>query len=361
MIVRCLCWRLLLAALLAAFSASSWAADSPSGTPAIGERVMKAAPLGGNLYVLNVNGGLFSVALADATTTVVYPTGVSDIMADVGGLWILRAPPRQPGATAATVDLTVERRTRTAAPQTSTIQIHTGEGPGRLIVTGASPAIVTGRAIYRSGERLALKVASDLGYQQSLAATRDGRALYLGINNGEFGGGLIRINLQTGEVGRVERNEKGGLCDGPLNTDCDPVTSLMPDLGRADCVLAAIGLQHMTSHGRVVRVCGDQIEVVFRRPITGFFGSRAADAGFDVSEAVYGLAPAPGGFYAVTGRALYKVEGEKVTETPMPDITKFGQLHVGRGLPGMIVVVTDANRYTSLSGYTPLLVPLNPN
>jgi hypothetical protein len=94
-----------------------------------------------------------------------------------------------------------------------------------------------------------------------------GGVLWLGLNAGEWGGGLRRITLADGVMGAPSDIDPKTLCGGALNPGCHPVTGLAPDPSHPDCVLAAVGLVHMMSHGGVVRVCGKDVSLAYAKPI----------------------------------------------------------------------------------------------
>src|SRR5262249_11022002 len=64
-------------------------------------------------------------------------------------------------------------------------------------------------------------------------------SIFVGFNGGEWGGGLQRIDRNTGEVVPVERNETGELCGGPLNAACDPVNGIATSPWDPNCVVVA--------------------------------------------------------------------------------------------------------------------------
>ena len=185
--------------------------------------------------------------------------------------------------------------------------------------------------------------------------------LYVGLNMGEFGGGLLRIDVSSGRVEALDRRDGSGLCDGPLNSDCDAVTALLPDLAHPPCLFAAIGVAHLEDTGRVLRVCGNRLEAVFERPILPV-GERIRRAlsprarSFPPqTEPVFGLAPAPGGFWAITPRALYHWRDGSVDRLPVPTLDDRHGIAAATPVPGLVVVSTAANMAYSLSGSTPLL------
>src|SRR5262249_15080038 len=66
------------------------------------------------------------------------------------------------------------------------------------------------------------------------------------------GGGLQRIDRNTGEVVSIERNESGELCGGPLNAACDSVNGITTSPWTPSCVAVAVGQVHFMPRGRIV-------------------------------------------------------------------------------------------------------------
>jgi hypothetical protein len=188
-----------------------------------------------------------------------------------------------------------------------------------------------------------------------------GHDLYVGINQGEWGGGLRRINLTSGAVVNIERRIGSNICAGPLNTDCDPVTGLARDDEHPGCLLASVGLSHLMWHGRVVRICGQKIETIFDAPILPI-GVRIHRALSEKerrktldTEPVFGLMTAPGGFWALTPRSIYRWERGRVEARSLSNPENINGIVVSRSVEGLLAIYTDANAIRSLSGYTPLL------
>ncbi len=206
------------------------------------------------------------------------------------------------------------------------------------------------------GHSVELKGKLRSGHQVSAAIPTGGGSVYVGFNSGEWGGGLQRVDLNTGVVTNIERRDTKQLCDGPLNSDCDPVTGVIPDTQNSDCVLVAVGLIHLSiSEGRILRVCGDKVTAVSEKSITGEVGDK-----WKMTEAFYGLVPATGGgFWGITYRNLYRFSADVKMEKayPLPKLKSVSGVHLSRDLPGVIIVRTDVNWAVSTSGYTPLVVP----
>jgi len=277
--------------------------QTPKGDPVLGERIAGGLVFEGRLWLVGTmasnkdrSGGLISLALANESRQVHFERGVLDIQKFGHDLWVLRCP----------------------APDRRDFVV----------------------SVWRN-DRFA-----------------NGNSIYVGFNTGEWGGGLQQVDLRTGIVTNVERRDTKELCAGPLNSACDPVTGVIPDPQNRECILAAVGLVHMLSHGRILRVCGKKVSLVFEKPITiddGLF----KDA--KMSEAFFGLVPsADGGFWGLTSDALshFGADGTKKEEYSLPKLALVSGIYLSRELPRVIVVRTDANWAVSLSGYTPLVIPL---
>jgi hypothetical protein len=209
-------------------------------------------------------------------------------------------------------------------------------------------------------ERYKIKLKGKLsgGYQETAGTPLAGDSVYLGFNNGEWGGGLQRVELRTGVVTNVERRDTKELCAGPLNSACDPVTGVIPDPRNKDCILAAVGLVHMFSHGRILRVCGKDASLIFEKTHTLDVLNGHE---LKVTEAFFGLTLATdGGFWAITSEKLYHfgADGTEKEECALPELKPVSGIYLSRELPGVIVVRTDTNWAVSVSGYTPILIPL---
>jgi hypothetical protein len=114
----------------------------------------------------------------------------------------------------------------------------------------------------------------------------------------------------------------------------------------------------MLEHGRILRVCRQDVNPVFEKSynVENFKGEK-----WEMTEAFFGLVPAvDGGFWGITSQALYffAADGTKKQEYALPKLKPVSGIYLSRELPGVIVVRTDANWAVSVSGYTPLLIPL---
>ncbi len=188
--------------------------------------------------------------------------------------------------------------------------------------------------------------------QSECAITEAGFA-YIGVNFGEFGGGLIRIDLATGRVGSADHEAGEGGCSGTMNPTCHPVTAVLVDDSAPDCVWAAIGIRHMGfEHGGVVRVCdGRHFIVDFEKPAeVDFYGHK-----FPTTEPVMGLARARAGFVASTPYAAYVVDEGAARRLEWGQPREVCGLSLFAPTPEVLGVLTRINNRLSVSGLMPLV------
>lgn len=356
---------LLLSLWVLVLAADPRSSDTPKDDPVLGERIAGGVVFEGRLWLFgtmtsskDVSGGLVSLALADDSRQVHFERGVLNIRKSGRDLWVLRRP--SPGKQDFVVSVwkngAFEELARFASSDKD-VPFALSNSANRLTVL-STKAIRIFSADKRGWLRVKLKGKLRGGFQDSTASPISGHKIYVGFNTGEWGGGLQEIDIKTGVVTNVERRDTKELCAGPLNSACDPVTGLIPDPQNKECVLAAVGLVHMMSHGRILRVCGKEVSVVFEK---SWMVDDVLFKNAKMSEAFFGLiASADGSFWGLTSEALYRfgADGTKKEEYPLPKLAPVSGIYLTRELPGVIVVRTDANWAVSLSGYTPLIIPL---
>ena len=339
--------------------------QTPKGDPVLGERIAGGLVFEGRLWLVGTmasskdrSGGLISLALANESRQVHFERGVLDIQKSGHDLWVLRRPApdgRDFVVSAWRIDRFEELARFTTSEKDEPIALSNSAN-GLTVLSTQAIRILSGDK--RGWLQVKLQGKLRGGFQETSASPINGNSIYVGFNTGEWGGGLQQVALRTGIVTNVERRDTKELCAGPLNSACDPVTGVISDPQNRECILAAVGLVHMLSHGRILRVCGKKVSLVFEKPITiddGFFKNSK------MSEAFFGLVPsADGGFWGLTSDALYHfgADGTKKEEYPLPKLALVSGIYLSRELPGVIVVRTDANWAVSLSGYTPLVIPL---
>ena len=117
----------------------------------------------------------------------------------------------------------------------------------------------------------------------------DDNLLYFGFDNGEWGGGLYRLNIRDGSVGEVRNHFQG-----TNELEEFPVTSMVRSPWHKHCLYVALSLAHLDSRtGRVVLVCdGHTPETIFARIAPG--GESSFPNGEKMPESVlYKLASEP--------------------------------------------------------------------
>ena len=170
-------------------------------------------------------------------------------------------------------------------------------------------------------------------------------ALWVGVDAGEWGGAIRRIDPNTGAVQVISSETWPGICSGPLSADCDSVFALAPSPWRADCIVAAVGSLHLTVNGRLLEVCDTRVtRLYFRRldnddmwdwikhdPMIG--GEPALTVGF------YGFARHGGELVALGFDGIYRFAvptKPQIAPLPRPDnMSGFGIAEV---LPEIYIV-----------------------
>lgn len=183
--------------------------------------------------------------------------------------------------------------------------------------------------------------------------------VYVGINHGEWGGGLRRINRHSGRIDNINKNNIGKLCGGPLNSECDPVNDIVTVPWEPDCVAAAIGLVHFRSHGRITEVCGKKVQRLYFKTY-GKDEHNLIMEGYDEpfsTVAFFGLVSDGTSLWAVGIDGIYEIEkGGVVRLIPFPKFKEIGGVGVSFDLHNFVLVSTSINQRRALSGSTPMLI-----
>lgn len=228
----------------------------------------------------------------------------------------------------------------------------------------SSTAVVTSRRLLveRNGTVTSVELSRIVppGLVASMLATDD--QVFIGLNRGEWGGGLWRLDARTGAVAAVERNVSGKLCGGPLNALCDPVNGIAPSPWKPGCVVAAIGLVHFRPHGRLVEVCGASVRRLFHEAYGDQPRRPPLDPVLDPDEpsssvAFFGVIRAGDALVAAGMDALYVVDAHGARRQPtQPEFRDVGGIRVSFTVPGAVLVLSQISRRASVSGNAPMLV-----
>lgn len=221
-------------------------------------------------------------------------------------------------------------------------------------------AIVTNRRLIEidGAQVRAVKLAPELEPPFTIGtAFMDRDTIWVGFNVGEWGGGLRRIALADGKTQIVEHNKSAELCGGPLNTQCDPVNAIVASPTNASCIIAAIGLVHFMSHGRIVEVCGKSVRRLYFKPLDPQPPRGTLEDGEPSSTiAFFGLARSGATLWAVGIDGLYSFEGSAPPRfRPLPKFEDRDGYRVSFEMPGIVLVMTDVNQRRSLSGAVPII------
>ena len=198
---------------------------------AMQNEILEAVELGHRVWIVRPDGQLQTYNAENGNLIAQSPNEnyFHILRGTEGQLWTLRWRERPTQNSGRTV--TSARQHDAEVLEYPPITLTAQSGLSALVLTNYGPLIVTQTQILRLDDRSwrATPLTHELagGFSRANSLLADGRTLYLGFNNGEWGGGMQRIDLTTGAVDRVDRRETGSLCADPLNSACDPVTGVI--------------------------------------------------------------------------------------------------------------------------------------
>ena len=315
--------------------------------------IRRAIFAGGKLWLLTDSGALSSLAPGSrARHDERVPGRVADICASAGAPLILAIGPH---------GLALWRNAGAGWQPLATVK--TGEqefiealscSPKHILVLTNARVI-----ILESGHQRAVPLSAKITGPSVMTTPLDtGPALYVGLDQGEWGGGLVRIDLASGAMTKPSRVD-GGLCAGPLNPGCDPVNGVAREPGKPGCLVVAIGLVHFYAHGRLTELCGNRIRRLYYKPYT-VETSWPPDPPTEPDSTVpfYGLAEAGGTLWAVGSDGLYAISSDgRLSFRKTPVFDDADGVAVSFAVPGLVLVRTSINGRVALSGAVPILVP----
>lgn len=343
---------------------------------------MGGAVLGNEALLYDFRGRLFAYDLRSGKRHLLMDNGVVDVAAVAdGSAWILSMPPLpedlEYNAELPPGSFTLSQYRNGQIEALPPVEFAANERPFMVAIRDGEPVLIGRKAAFLNpgGGTDWKKVEFDRTISDQLRdgdtstlISNDGTTAFVGINLGEWGGGLVKVDLATG---RVSRPDKRGpdLCDGPLNSDCDPITGIVPDPDAERCVLASIGLSHLLMHGRVLRVCPESISVDLTRPLErpsqvierSIRGAATGDSNSAMNTEAFSalIETSDGSIWAISPFAAYRKEGAKWSRHALPDLKKRGSLEVSEELPGIVLLSSSRNARNSLSGPTPMAFPVN--
>ncbi|AKU98310.1 hypothetical protein AKJ09_04974 [Labilithrix luteola] len=143
--------------------------------------------------------------------------------------------------------------------------------------------------------------------RRTLASTNDG-ALYVGREDGEFGGGLARIDVGTANRRTVQTQAFDG-----------PMTDIVVDPTDRRCVVSSNGTIHGNGNGLVVRACPDRVSVVLKEMQVPKQRTRWT---VEASEPFFKLVANGSTVYALGDTENYAITGSTTHRLPAPTYTE---------------------------------------
>jgi hypothetical protein len=180
--------------------------------------------------------------------------------------------------------------------------------------------------------------------------------LFVGLDRGEWGGGLRQISLHSGPVVTVGRRASDEICSGPLNTNCDPVTGIAVEPWKPQCAVIAIGLMHLMAHGRLDEVCGDTVRSLYSRLPEGEWATAERRKIID-SIPFYGLVNAQNALWTVGLDGIYRIEETGVTRiASLPKYESVDGVKVNFDFPDLVLLLETISSPRPEDGAVPMIV-----
>jgi hypothetical protein len=306
---------------VSAFQAAQWR------DPDLGRSIRKGFASSDAIWLLGESGQVVRFDRRSGER-IVLAGSVGDILPDGKRLWALAYNEEQ-GETLR--DLRAEE----PAP----LEVNGIGQPIGLFLAGADrPGILTTRTVLLPSEDrdwTETRLVAVLDGANVTTSDGDG-GVYIGLNLGEWGGGLRRVDAVTGNIAFVTQSSEE-LCGGLINPECDPVVGAFPDPDHSGCILTGVGLAHMfTRKGAVLRVCGSEITPVFSAPIP------RVEGGFNVPGdwPLYSLVQTRDGWIAISEERYFQMQSDEVIELPLPSLRDWSGLRLGEAPDGTLFVMS---------------------
>lgn len=341
--------RIFVLAILAAMLATTAAAQQWSDAE-LGRVVVEGAADARHLWLRGEDGVLVRFDRQTGERTVL-GRGFVDLMHDGDHLWAMSKAEGEP--TIILSDLRDAER-----PPIS--RYADGEPIGLFSSGGGLPGLLTSRhALRPEGDRWRESpLAAELQPYAHVAVGTDGR-LYVGYNQGEWGGGLRRVDPAIGSIAFVSE-ASDELCGGQLNPECDPVVGVFPDSEQADCMIVGTSLAHMSGRmGQVLRICGDRITSVFSDPLPPTPG------GFNLPNQTWpftGLVPTRDGWIAVSQDQYARSRSGSVEMRQTPTLKDWSGLRISDEQDGVLFVMAACcwGSGDQMTSHRLLAIPVEP-
>lgn len=201
-----------------------------------------------------------------------------------------------------------------------------------------------------SGEPLDIHHVSDV-YDE-------GKTLLLAIDDGEFGGGIQRVDKSTGAVTLLPQASKDWKLD-PKTLALIPVHGFAMEPWNSRCVTLAAGLAHMfMEQGRIVEVCGDKLRTIYEKPYSATLSNRKLESDIDRTVAFYGVTESDGTLWAIGKDDIYRIDASgKATPYAAPAYTNVDGVDVSFDNPAFVLLVAVFDQGPLTNRALPILVP----
>jgi hypothetical protein len=345
--------------------------------PLLGERLMEGAATDAYLWVRNGDGAVVEFRRSDGARRVLAHGGVVDMARSGGRLLGVRCVDAQrkiyqvfdlisgdavsPGVALPTPSVVMPPMILLADGGLTLLIESVVSNDGRTLRTEPALYLSDGQNWRRQNlDGPIQRIRLPLTRLVSAASTNTGM-IYAGYNRGEWGGEMLALDPSAGSISEVISDRDWDRSTLPASLGIDlpdrlplgSVTGVVRDVGRPDCVLASKGLIHRgLVDGSIVRVCGTQAQTLFSGPIPSNLSG-----GAPMTWPFFGVASTREGWIAVTRGFVFRSSRGVVTRSKLPR-TDGWRMEWKSADADLIILITDANRAQSLSGYTPLLVPV---
>lgn len=322
---------------IGAFRASATEMDRHWADPDIGSSIYEGVATEGRLWLVGSNGQVVEFDRISGDRRVI-AVNVQHMLAQGSHLWALSFRPD--GTTFDVRDLRDER-----------LPIRSGETEGDhplLIGTADGVGVLAEDAVFLPSANGLSRLPLEPPWRGWSVATVGGSgSIYAGVNAGEFGGRLSRIDPRDGSISEIEPvispDEAGELCQGDFSPGCDPIVGVLPDPHRPECVVAASGQFHLgMTHGKVYRVCGEELTLTYETPNRVLFWYRLiapTDYWRDLSAPIESFIQTPDGWVAVSTDRYFRMRDGVVSEHRMPDFRHWHGLYISEEQEGVLFLV----------------------
>ena len=175
----------------------------------------------------------------------------------------------------------------------------------------------------------------------------EGATVLVGSNAGEWGGGLVRVDLRSGRVAAIAG---AGA----------PVQDIAAEPGKPGCVVVAVGLVHFFPGGQLTELCGDTAHRLFAAPyaVPGLraMPNKPGEAPYP-GVAFFALARDGAGLTSVAIDGLRRIDARGVSAVrPLPPFRDRGGVRVAEVSGDLMLVLTGINARASVGGAMPIAV-----